>query len=206
MSTIRVNTILDAAGGNTAAINGITPSVAMKPLLEAGDAATARSAIGAGTNTLNVGTAVATTSGTAIDFTGLPSGVSRVTFALSGVSTNGNAQVFLRIGTGGVVDVTGYSGSVDGWQSSPSAALYAGSAFTLDRNNMAASTVRHGVGTLLRVSGNTWVMSYNNALSNTAQVGISSGSKTLSGALGIIRLTSSAPDAFDAGTFNITWE
>ena len=36
MSTLRVNTIVDGAGGNTTVINGITPALASQALAEAG--------------------------------------------------------------------------------------------------------------------------------------------------------------------------
>ena len=56
------------------------------------------------------GTAVASTSGTAIDFTGIPSWVRRVTVMFSGVSTNGTSNVQVQIGSGSFV-TSGYSSS-----------------------------------------------------------------------------------------------
>ena len=41
------------------------------------------------TGLINSATAQASTSGTSIDFTGIPSGVKRITVILNGVSTNG---------------------------------------------------------------------------------------------------------------------
>jgi hypothetical protein len=54
------------------------------------------------------GTAVASTSGTSIDFTGIPSWVKRVTVMMNGVSTNGTSSVLIQIGSGSVQS-TGYS-------------------------------------------------------------------------------------------------
>ena len=58
----------------------------------------------------NLGTAQASTSGTAITFTGIPSGVKRIIVMFSGVSTSGSSNLLLQIGSGSVVN-TGYIGS-----------------------------------------------------------------------------------------------
>ena len=58
----------------------------------------------------NLGTAQASTSGTAITFTGIPSGVKRITVMFNGVSTSGSSDIQIRIGSGSV-DTSGYSGS-----------------------------------------------------------------------------------------------
>ena len=55
------------------------------------------------------GTAQNSTSGTSIDFTGIPSWAKRVTVMFNGVSTNGNSKIIARIGTGGTPTASGYS-------------------------------------------------------------------------------------------------
>ena len=60
---------------------------------------------------VNSKTAVATTSGTAIDFTGIPAGVKRITVMFNGVSTNGTSNYLLQLGSGSV-QTTGYSSYV----------------------------------------------------------------------------------------------
>ena len=57
------------------------------------------------------GTAVASTSGTSIDFTGLPAWVKRITVNFSGVSTNGTSIPLLQLGDSGGIENTGYLGS-----------------------------------------------------------------------------------------------
>ncbi len=57
------------------------------------------------------GTAVATTSGTSIDFTSIPSWVKRITVMLAGVSTNGSSSHILQIGDSGGIENTSYVGS-----------------------------------------------------------------------------------------------
>ena len=48
------------------------------------------------------GTAVASTSGTSIDFTGIPSWVKRITVMFNGVSTSGTSFKQIQIGSGSV--------------------------------------------------------------------------------------------------------
>ena len=61
-------------------------------------------------NGIASGTAVASTSGTSIDFTGIPSWVKRITVMLSGVSTSGTSIVLIQIGAGSVT-TSGYASS-----------------------------------------------------------------------------------------------
>jgi hypothetical protein len=71
---------------------------------------------------VTMGTAVATTSGSNVIFSGLPAGIKRIVISLSGVSTNGTGNLFLRIANAvGGVGVTGYLGSK---QPSPMLAPY----------------------------------------------------------------------------------
>jgi len=58
------------------------------------------------------GTAVASTSGTSIDFTSIPSWVKSITVMFSAVSTSGTSDVIVRLGTGGSPETSGYVGSV----------------------------------------------------------------------------------------------
>ena len=55
----------------------------------------------AGTNVISAGTSVASTSGTSIDFTSIPSWVKRITVILNGVSTNGGDVPQIQLGTSG---------------------------------------------------------------------------------------------------------
>ena len=56
-------------------------------------------------------TAQASTSGTAIDFTGIPSWVKRITVMLDGVSTNGTSIPLIQLGDSGGIETTGYVGT-----------------------------------------------------------------------------------------------
>ena len=67
----------------------------------------------AGNVPLVSGTSQASTSGTSIDFTSIPSWVKRITVMFNGVSTNGTSNLQIQLGTGATptYTVTGYLGS-----------------------------------------------------------------------------------------------
>ena len=153
-------------------------------------------------------TAVATTSGTLFDFTGIPSWARRVTVMLSDVSLTSTGQyIEIRIGTSGGVENTGYT-SAYGEITGTTAALEA-SATGYILGNSASGDSTTSVITLLNVSGNLWIASgtYYNAAGSTPDMGYITGTKTLSGVLDRVRITTfSNTGVFDAGTANIMWE
>ena len=58
-----------------------------------------------------LGTPVASTSGTSIDFTSIPSGTKRITISYSGVSTSGTSKPIVQLGDAGGVETSGYLGA-----------------------------------------------------------------------------------------------
>ena len=60
------------------------------------------------TSIITNGTAVASTSGTSIDFTSLPNWIKRITVMFNQVSTSGTAYKFIRLGTSGGIVSSGY--------------------------------------------------------------------------------------------------
>jgi hypothetical protein len=157
------------------------------------------------------GTAVASTSGTAINFTGIPSWVKRITVMFNGVSTNGGGYLQVQLGTAAGIDAT--VSSYLGAESTPVGATNLQNSYGfIIKSNMVAANSCHGVVTLQLVNSatNTWAQSGIIALSNTTQVGSSAGSKVLSGTLDRLRIigstTGTPTDTFDAGTINILYE
>jgi hypothetical protein len=163
---------------------------------------------GTATNSMNtLATAVASTSGTSIDFTGLPAWVKRITVMLNGVSTNGTSIEILQIGSGSFT-TTGYS-STAGYFVNGAASVGSGqtTGFALNSTNSAAvSIISSAVLTL--VSGNTWLMAYSGfAAGGSAAVLGGGGTLTLGGALDRVRITTvNGTDTFDAGSVNILYE
>lgn len=163
--------------------------------------------VGSGTFPLmTLSTAVATTSGNAIDFTGIPSWVKKITVIFNEVSTNfvGSASLLVQIGSGSV-ETTGYvsSGSYLAHAASVGTSSST-SGFHFYATSGAAVYSGHLVLTL--VSGNSWIASHLGKVLTTATV-VGGGSKTTLSTLDRVRITTSnGTDTFDAGTVNILME
>jgi hypothetical protein len=153
------------------------------------------------------GTAVASTSGTSIDFTGLPAWVKRITVMLSGVSTNGTSQKMFQLGTGSTTFATsGYATSTTFWAASSLGTLQYTNAFQL-YNLVTAADVLSGHIVFTNITGNTWVASgligNTGGSLNTMVIG----NIALGATLTAVRMTTAnGTDTFDAGSINILYE
>lgn len=160
--------------------------------------------------TITSGTAQATTSGTAIDFTGIPSWVKRITVMLNGVSTNGSSIPQLQIGTSGGIQSTSYLGSVSALGNSTGVTSNLSSGFALSTStNWGATNTMNGSLTLslLDAGSGIWVCSGVLGWTGLTVTIFLGGTKTLSGTLDRIRLTTvNGTDTFDAGSVNILYE
>lgn len=151
------------------------------------------------------GTAVASTSGTSIDFTSIPSWVKRVTVLFSSVSTNGTSQVQIQIGSGSF-QTTGYRGSVETSATTVNAATVT-TGLALERTGgVGAANSRNGMATFTLLGSNIYAgvaqIGY-----EAAQLSQSACAVTLSGTLDRVRITTvNGTDTFDAGSINILYE
>jgi hypothetical protein len=147
-------------------------------------------------------TAVASTSGTSIDFTGIPSWAKRITVMFSGVSTSGTSNYLIQIGDSGGIENTGYtSGAFDNSTSANSTA-----GFLISSQNTGAA-LECGNLTITNLSSNTWIESGSISSGTTGYLASSGGSKSLSDVLTQVRITTvNGTDTFDAGTINIMYE
>ena len=160
--------------------------------------------IAAPSNIIKSGTAVASTSGTSIDFTGIPSWVKRVTVMFSGVSTNGASLVQVQIGSGSFT-TSGYSGFYAFIGSSSVSGGSTSTGFAVQANS--AGNTLSGVIKVANITGNAWVGEVNVGSPGSACTNVGGGSVTLSGTLDRVRITTvNGTDTFDAGTINILWE
>ena len=151
---------------------------------------------------LTLGTAQASTSGTSIDFTSIPSWVKRITVMFSGVSTSGTSNLLVQIGNGSP-ETTGY---LSGESYIPTPAVTAiTTGFPIHINN--SSDTEHGAMVLVSLGSNKWVMTYTGYDSGNTYLHFSAGSKTTSAAPDRVRITTvNGTDTFDAGTINILYE
>lgn len=148
------------------------------------------------------GTAVNSTSGTSIDFTGIPSWAKRITIIFNGVSTNGTAWKLIQIGSGSI-QTTGYTSTGSSISAAP-ASTNASTGFLIQ--SISATDTISGIITLTNISGNLWICNHSAKSSgNTTCVG--GGDITLAGALDRLRITTTnGTDTFDAGSINIMYE
>jgi hypothetical protein len=145
-------------------------------------------------------TAVASTSGTSIDFTSIPSWVKRITVMFNGVSTNGTSNWLIQIGSGSVT-TSGYSSGASSGASS--VATTTSTAGFIIRVGGASDTV-NGQMSITNITGNTWVSGH--AMGGNA-FWIGGGNLNLGGTLDLVRITTVAGTAtFDAGSINILYE
>jgi hypothetical protein len=182
MSTVKANAYLDAAGGNTATINGITPI-----------------AIGS----VGGSSASVALSGTSVTFTGIPAGVKKVEIAIYTASATAASSNLVRIGSGSLL-TSGYNSSAtflgvgNIGVANPS---------STDGFGSAASTaaVFSGVATLTLESSNRWFYHHDFSYSGNSQ-DMASGYISPNGALDRVALIRTAGASFAGGTAIVYWE
>lgn len=176
-------TVPSAAGSNTATVPAQTGTLQM----------------------LGQGTAVATTSGTSVTFTGIPSWVKRITVMLNGVSTSGTSNILIQLGSGSVT-TTGYVSSST--SQGPTNAVVGTSATNgLVIFNNSATNAYIGLLTICLVSSNSWTSSHCLGFTNNNYSCTGAGIITLGGTLDRVVLTTvNGTDTFDAGSVNILYE
>lgn len=169
------------------------------------DGSLTASDLAAGATAIAHDTAKASTSGVAVEFTGIPSWADRITVAFNGVSSNGLTNLLVQPGTGGAPTTSGYVGNaVFSWASG---VVPVSSTAGIPVFKNAASYNHYGEITLTNISGNTWLASGQFVTSGTQGCIVSGGVVTLAGPLDYLRVVSSnGTDAFDAGSINLFYE
>lgn len=153
-----------------------------------------------GVTPLSRGTAVITTSGTSVEFTGIPAGVKRLIVAFNKVKTNGTDAWRLQLGSGSYT-TTGYTSSVT-WHNQNGSITNG----LLVTNIVNPSYSHSGICTLVNTNVNNWVMAGSVARSDGYTVS-GAGSVTIGGSLDRIRLlTANGTNVFNLGEINIFYE
>ena len=153
------------------------------------------------------GTAVASTSGTSIDFTSIPSWVKRITVMFQGVSTNGTSVVQFQLGTSSGVVTTGYLGTGMNASAGVASSNYTSGFGTAASGQPSSGILLHGQIIISNINANNWVSSGMFGRSDGGGIFFSSGSIGLSATLDRVRITTvNGTDTFDAGSINILYE
>jgi hypothetical protein len=153
------------------------------------------------------GTAVASTSGTSIDFTGIPSWVKRITVMFNGVSKSGTANFLVQLGTSGGITTTGYVTRAGFVGASPNTGQSTSTSGFITAGDSGGTIFVSGAFVFTNVSGNIWVGALSAATDPNNYGVCGGGNVTLSGTLDRVRITTSnGTDTFDAGSINILYE
>lgn len=155
-------------------------------------------------NIIKSGTVVASTSGTSIDFTGIPSWVKRVTVMFNGVSLSGSSHFLVQVG-GGSIAASGYNSTGNSMNNVSGTGGVSSTAGFAVFSSVSTCTLS-GIMTIALVGSNVWISSHS-VKTLTTNTGCGGGGVTLSGTLDRVRITTvNGTDTFDAGTINILYE
>lgn len=150
----------------------------------------------------------ATTSGTSIDFTGIPSWATKIWVMFNGVSTSGTSEVIVQIGPAGAPETSGYRCfSIQIAASTTGVSITNGFGTESTTGNPAA--VRDGVSILVLENAAAFRWNFSSTL-NASAAGytfIGAGVKACASALSRVRITTAGgSDTFDAGAIAIAYE
>ena len=153
------------------------------------------------------GTAVASTSGTSIDFTGLPAWVKRITVMFSAVSTNGTSGILIQLGVSGTPETTGYNGFSGMIFNTANTTRGISSTTGFPLYMQAATSIHGGAIAITAMGSNIWTAQGATSNTDSSAGAFSAGAKTLAGTLNMLRITTvNGTDTFDAGSINIMYE
>lgn len=155
---------------------------------------------------LTLGTAQ-TLSGTAVGFTGIPTGVKQIQLILQNISVSATARIYIQLGSGSYT-TTGYNSYCLSIASSGTITKE-GSTSGFDMATGVGSDYAWTIVNLINITNNNWQCNFTTCgySGSTTFAFINSGNINLSGVLDRVRITTSnGTDTFDAGTANITYQ
>ena len=143
----------------------------------------------------------ATTSGTAFDFLGIPSGATQITVCFDLVSLSGSDHFLIQLGDSGGIETTDYESS--------SGSSGSGSSLTSGLHIQGGNASRLLSGsmilTLMDPTTNKWVAQHSLSINGLNNFVTGGGRKVLSAALDRLRITRSGTNTFDAGFVNVSY-
>jgi len=197
-----------SAPGTPASGNVVLYAKADGHMYQKDDAGTETDLAAAGGSGLTLGTEQASTSGTAITFTGIPAGTKRIIVSLYGVSTNGTSAMKLQIGDSGGIETAGYVGGtvINLAASNVLVAFPSGAGFDFITAQAAVATY-HATLTLTLVdsANNQWSCVGGCNRNDSVTYFHVAGDKALSAVLTQLTITTLSADTFDAGAINIAY-
>jgi len=144
-----------------------------------------------------------TASGSAVNFTAIPSWVNRITVQIAGLSYAAAGAGVMQIGTGGSLTTTGYTTTVSTLTASINVTTITNGFCNFSTGAAASSIVASYV--LTNMGSNLWLSTGSGSRNGDSSLIYSWGYITLSGALDNLSLVATS-STFDAGTINILYE
>ena len=153
-------------------------------------------------------TAVATTSGSSVDFTSLPSGIRKLYVVMNGVKSSSTGTFMVQLGDSGGLETSGYiSGSRLHYASGASVYHERTDSFVIF--NDATEFYINTIVEIVNISGNRWVSTHTTFHSDRSaypgSTGHGAGRKELSAELTQLRITLST-GTFTSGLVNVLYE
>lgn len=158
---------------------------------------------------ITAGTAVASTSGTSIDFTSIPSWAKRITVMFNGTSLSASANYIVQLGTGATTYTTSGYLSYCSYQGASNAVGNVSSTSGFVVAQAGAANIIYGAMTIMNINSNIWLANHVTGINaaGTTYSGTGGGNVTLGAALTAVRITTTnGTDTFDAGSINIMYE
>jgi len=163
-----------------------------------------------GVGVIGASTAQNTTSGTSVVFTGIPSGVRRITVMLNSISTTGTNPFIIQLGTSGGFVTTGYAST------GSSATTGVGTNNTTVGLIVVASPPSGGSGatgtysglmTICQLDSTIWTSSASLGQDGVNHSTWAAGRASIAGTVTQLRLTTTTGvDTYDSGSMNIFYE
>lgn len=154
-----------------------------------------------------LGTPVATTSGTAVDMTGIPSGIKQIILSFNAVKTSGTSRKLIQIGDSGGIETADYWSQSSRLKSATVESQLTNSAgFTL--NSVVAANAIQGsvIFSLENATTNNWTIMGILGNQGVGEQYLLSGMKELSAVIDRLRITTEGGvDTFTAGEINISY-
>ena len=202
-TTLGLGALATAANVTTAEIAAATLVTASETIASNNNNTTIPTSAAVLAHNITLGTAVATTSGTSVEWTTIPSWAKRVTLTFAGVSLSGTDSMLVQVGNSGGYITTGYvcaSLFVTGTSSSSSGST---SGFFLQLN--LATRAFSGSMTLTLHASGEWMSAHNGSAAG-GDVLVGGGRVSGAGTVDRVRVVMTGSNTFDAGSVNISWE
>lgn len=150
-----------------------------------------------------LGLAKSTSSGTAVDYTGIPSWAKRITITFFGVSTGGTSYKLIQLGNN-TPTTSGYDCVGSGMSSAVGSTVFT-TGFGV--RSGAAADVLYGSIVLMQYNSTLWAASGTLATPTGTTMFLTAGTVVLAAAPNLVRITTvNGTDNFDGGSVNVSWE